>query len=296
MLPVMAQAPAEAKNPLVSVVIPAYLVTPYIATTLDSVLAQTFQDFEIIVVNDGSPDSEQLEKVLEPYRSRIIYLRQENQGPSSARNTGIHKSRGEYIALLDADDLWNPEHLAAQLTVLKTDPSADMIYADARIFGDGPESGRTVMELCPSQGEVTFERLVTRQCVVHICVCLIRRNILFRAGLFDPAFRAAEDADLWLRIVMHGGRICYQKRVLGQYRRRGDSLSADPVPMIESYLNVLAKTALAPNLSATQREVIEEQILRERMQLELEKGKRAFRAGDAAGAMTYLSRANVQRR
>jgi len=84
--------------------------------------------------------------------------------------------------------------------------------------------------------------------------------------------------------------------VLGQYRRRGDSLSADPVPMIQSYLRVLAKTALSPGLSATQRRVVDEQILAERTQLELEKGKRAFLAGDAEAAMTHLSRANGQRR
>jgi len=295
-LPVMNQAQTEAIDPLISVIVPAYLVTPFIAATLDSVLAQTLQNFEIIVVNDGSPDSEQLEKVLEPYWSRITYLRQENQGLASARNTGIRASRGAYIAPLDADDLWHPDHLAAQLAVLEADPTIDMVYADARIFGNAIEAGRTVMELSPSRGTVTFERLVTRECVVHVCVCLIRREILFRVGLFDPELRRTEDIDLWLRIALHGGRIVYQRRVLGQYRRRGDSLSADPVPMIESYVTVLAKTALAPNLSATQREVVEQQILTERTRLELERGKRAFRAGDAQAAMTHLSRANVQRR
>src|ERR1017187_1702587 len=101
--------------PLVSVIIPAYRAAQSIAATLGSVLAQTFKDYEIIVVNDGSPDSEELEKALEPYRDRIIYLRQENQGPGGARNTGILTASGQYVALLDADDIWAPEHLAAQL-------------------------------------------------------------------------------------------------------------------------------------------------------------------------------------
>src|ERR1022692_2860927 len=83
--------------PLVSVIIPAYRAAETIADTLDSVLAKTFKDYEIIVVNDGSPDSEDLEKALEPYRERIIYLRQENQGPGGARNTGIRTARGQYI-------------------------------------------------------------------------------------------------------------------------------------------------------------------------------------------------------
>ena len=164
--------------PLVSVVIPAYRAAESIAATLDSVLAQTFKDYEIIVVNDGSPDSEDLEKALDSYRERIIYLRQENQGPAGARNTGILTARGKYIALLDSDDIWDPEHLGAQLAVLEADKSIDVVYADARIFGDVPEAGRTVMEFCPSAGEVTFERLVTRQCTVHLCVSVCRRESL----------------------------------------------------------------------------------------------------------------------
>ena len=98
--------------PLVSVIVPAYCAAKWISTALDSVLAQTFTDYEITVVNDGSPDTEMLERVLEPYRHHIRYVCQENQGLSGARNTGIRASRSLYIALLDADDIWEPEHLA----------------------------------------------------------------------------------------------------------------------------------------------------------------------------------------
>src|ERR1035438_10871876 len=118
--------------PLVSVIIPAYRAAESIADTLD-LLAQTFKDYEIIVVNDGSPDSEDLEKALEPYRERIIYLRQENEGPGGARNAGIRTARGQYIAPLDADDIGAPEHLAAQLAVLEAHPSIEVGYGDARI-------------------------------------------------------------------------------------------------------------------------------------------------------------------
>lgn len=280
--------------PLVSVIIPAYRAAESIAATLDSVLAQTFKDYEIIVVNDGSPDSEELEKALEPCRDRIIYLRQENQGPGGARNTGILMARGPYVALLDADDMWDPEHLAAQLAVLEADPSIDMVYADARIAGDVPEAGRTVMELCPSAGEVTFERLVTRQCTVHICVSVCRRETLLRAGLFDSAFRGTEDIDMWLRIARLGGRIAYQRRVLGCYRRQAGSLSSDRVSMVEGFLAVLAKAARDPHLTAAQRDVLESQLALERSNLELQKGKNAFLAGDAEAAVSHLRRANAQ--
>jgi len=282
--------------PLVSVIIPAYRAAHLIAATLDSLLAQTFTDYEIILVNDGSPDTETLEKVLAAYRDRILYFRQENQGAAAARNTGIRAARGKYIAPLDADDLWAPEHLEAQLAVLDADPSIDMVYADARIFGDVPEAGKTVMELCPSAGEVTFERLVTRQCTVHLCVSLCRRESLLRAGLFDPALQRGEDIDMWLRLASRGGRIVYQRRVLGSYRRRAGSLSSDRVAMLEAFLTVLAKAASEPQLTAAQREAVAHQCAVERASLDLERGKRAFLAGDAEGAVRHLTQARAQRK
>jgi hypothetical protein len=282
--------------PLVSVIIPAYRAAESIAATLDSVFAQTWQDYEVIVVNDGSPDSEEMEKALEPYRERITYLRQENQGPGGARNTGIRMARGEYVALLDSDDVWDPEHLAAQVAVLEADASVDMVYADARIIGDVPEAGRTVMEFCPSVGEVTFERLVTRECTVHICVSVCRREALLRAGLFDPAFRGTEDIDMWMRIARLGGRIAYQRRVLGCYRRHAGSLSSNRVSMGEGFLAVLAKAERDPGLTAAQRDAVERQVAVEQNKLELHKGRDAFLAGDAAAAVSHLRRANAQQK
>jgi hypothetical protein len=282
--------------PLVSVIVPAYRVTESIAATLDSVLAQTFTDYEIIVVNDGSPDTEELESVLAPYRDRIVYLRQENQGLSGARNTGIRAARGKYIAPLDADDMWDPERLAAQVAVLEAEPPIDLVYADARIFGDLPEAGKTVMDLCPSAGEVTFERLVARQCTVHVCVTVCRREALIRAGLFDPDLRRVEDIDMWLRISRQRHRIVYQRRVLGSYRRRAGSLSSDRVAMLEAFLTVLAKAASEPQLTAAQREAVAHQCAVERASLDLERGKRAFLAGDAEGAVRHLTQARAQRK
>jgi glycosyltransferase involved in cell wall biosynthesis len=282
--------------PLVSVIIPAYRAAQFIAATLDSVLAQTFRDYEIILVNDGSPDSPELEKALEPYRDRIVYLRQENQGPSGARNTGILAARGQYVALLDADDIWAPEHLAAQLAVLEGDPLIAAVYADARIFGDVPEAGKTVMELCPSAGEVTFEGLVTRQCTVHICVSVCRREALLRAGLFDPAFRGTEDIDMWLRLASQGDRIAYQRRILGCYRRHTGSLSSNRVSMLEGFLAVLAKAAGNLRLTAAQREAVERQRVVEGASLELQRGKNALLAGDTEAAISHLARANAQQK
>src|SRR5690348_6033557 len=92
-------------TPLVSVVIPAYNAAAYLPATLDSVLVQSFSNYEIVVVNDGSPDTPELEKALQPYFRKLRYIKQENRGPSSARNTGIRAARGKYVAFLDSDDI-----------------------------------------------------------------------------------------------------------------------------------------------------------------------------------------------
>jgi GT2 family glycosyltransferase len=278
---------------LVSVVIPAYQAARWITAALDSVLAQTLQDYEIIVVNDGSPDTAELEKVLAAYRDRIVYLRQENQGLSGARNAGIRAARGRYVAPLDADDIWEPEFLAAQIALLEAGPSLDVVYADARIFGDVPEAGRTVMEFCPSHGDVTFERVVLGECTVHVCVTVARREALVRAGLFDTAFRRTEDFEMWLRLLHQGGRIGYQRRVLGRYRKHAGSLSADSALMIESVLRVLDKAAAYPNLTPAEGQSIERRRLAEHAKLDLHSGKKALAAGDAAAAISHLTRANA---
>jgi glycosyltransferase involved in cell wall biosynthesis len=283
---------APKKPPLVSVVIPAYEAARYIAATLDSVLGQTFTGYEIIVVNDGSPDTQELEAALAPYRSLITYVLQENQGPAGARNTGIRMARGEYVALLDADDLWDAGYLASQLALLQADPSIDMVYADARMFGGLAEDGYTIMELRPSNGEVTFESLVTRRCTVPICVSLVRRQTLVDAGLFDPAFRGTEDLDMWLRIARRGAHITYQKQVLGSYRRRPGSLSADPARLIEGVMAVLAKAARDPKTTPAEVELIEQQCRLHRARWAVEKGKQAFLAGEDEAAIDYLTKAN----
>src|SRR5881296_1097754 len=117
--------------PVFSVVIPAYNAARHIGEALDSVFAQTFNDYEVIVVNDGSPDTVELEKRLQHHMHRIVYIRQQNMGPGGARNAAIMRSTGEYIAFLDSDDKWLPEHLADMMNVLRGDPTLDLVYADA---------------------------------------------------------------------------------------------------------------------------------------------------------------------
>jgi glycosyltransferase involved in cell wall biosynthesis len=279
-------------SPLVSVIIPAYRAAPYIADTLDSVLTQTFSDYEIILVNDGSPDTEDLERVLEPYRDRIVYIVQENCGQAGARNTGIRAARGEFLAFLDNDDQWEPGFLGFQTGVMQADPSLDVHYCDAIIFGDTPRSGRTVMEFTPSDGDATFERLVTRECTVLNCATLSRREAVLRAGMFEESLRHGEDIDLWLRIARQDGRIGYQRKTLARCRLRGDSVSADVARMIEGYLRVLKEIRSSPDLTPAHAGILDRQLSAENARLNLLKGKEALRSGDARTAVQHLEIAN----
>src|ERR1700727_1775646 len=101
--------------PQVSVIIPCYNTAEFITACLDSVFAQTYSDLETILVNDGSPDTPALEKALQPYKSRIVYIKQENKRAAGARNNAIRHARGKFLAFLDSDDTWLPDHLAAQM-------------------------------------------------------------------------------------------------------------------------------------------------------------------------------------
>ncbi len=176
------------KAPLVSVIIPAYNVAAFISETLGSVLAQTFSDYEIIVINDGSPDTEALEHALEPYRDRIVYLKQENQGAGAARNAGLRVARGEYVAFLDGDDIWLSQLLHEQVALIESEPGFDLVYADAINFGDPFSAGRSSMETNPSSGEVTFEKLLCADCNVVTSAVVARREPIMRIGLFDVTY------------------------------------------------------------------------------------------------------------
>jgi glycosyltransferase involved in cell wall biosynthesis len=277
--------------PAVSIIVPAYNVTKYIAETLDSILAQTFKDYEIIVVNDGSPDTEDLERVLSPYMNQIVYIKQRNKGLSGARNTAIQAARGELIALLDADDKWMPDYLEVHYQMMKEDPTIDVVYSDAIIFGEALDFGQRYMDICPSDGEVTFESVATQRCNVMVSAT-IRRETVIKAGMFDETLRSAEDFDLWLRILKKGGRIVYHNQPLVFYRRRPGSLSSNPLWMSEHGVKVLEKLKRTLSLTEKERQALNEQIARFKANANLFEGKKAFFEGDSKTAIKKLEEAN----
>lgn len=280
-----------ADAPAVSVIVPAYNVAAYIGDALASVFAQTFTAFEVIVINDGSPDTADLERVLEPYRESIIYIKQENRGPSGARNAGIRRAQGQYVALLDADDTWLPQYLSDQIHALTAAPALDLIYADAMLFGEGDTAGQTFMDICPSMGPVTLESLLSQRCVLITSCVIVRRQTLIDAGLFDENYYRSEDFDLWVRLIYTGARLGYQRKVLARHRLRPDSLAGDKTRMHECAIDVYANLARKLKLTPHERELIDTQIAKYQFELALASGKRELRTGNSEQAAALLRRA-----
>ena len=288
----MTQAAGD-RAPAVSVVIPAYNASRYIAETLDSVFAQRFRDFEVIVVNDGSPDTPALEAALAPYRNRIEYLVRENGGPSAARNTAIRRARGSLVAFLDGDDRWLPECLADQVARATEHPSAAVLHADAEVVGDPRCEGLTLQQLNSSEGEVTFLRLIDERCVITTSCSMVRREVLLDVGMFDETLRRSEDFDLWLRIAHRGGRFDSSSVVLAKYRRNGTGTSSDEDVMADAILAVLDKCERTLTLSTQERAAIERARDRQRAIKQLLDGKRAMAEGDYKRAQAALRAANT---
>ena len=285
------EAASSGRTPAVSVVIAAYNSARFIRDALDSLKAQTFSDYEVIVVNDGSDDTDELEQILTSHPLPVIYIAQENKGVSAARNAAIRIGRGEFYAQLDADDQWTPDYLEVQLGILKDCREVTLVYPNATIIGEGVTCGLEFMKVTPSEGEVNFESLVRQKCVVMTCVTA-RMSAIREAGMFDEAIRSCEDFDLWLRIVKNGGRIVYHRDRLVLYRRHEGSLSSDRAWMARNLVRVFEKCAATFELTTAERGVLNEQINDQRAMLNLFEGKHALTAGKTSAALTSFEKAN----
>jgi glycosyltransferase involved in cell wall biosynthesis len=199
-------------TPAVTAVIPLYQTERYIAEALDSVLAQTFQDWEAIVVDDGSHDcGPDIARRYALRDERIRVVRQENRGLAGARNTGIRHARGSFIALLDADDLWMPEKLARHVEHLRTSAEVGVSYAGSRFIDD---SGRPMrLSQRPRLDGITAAEILCRNPVGNGSAAVLRREALDdvafvidapegpRICWFDESFRQSEDIEMWVRIA-----------------------------------------------------------------------------------------------
>ena len=275
-------------------IIPSYNTAPLIAKCLDSVFAQTFSNFEIevVVVNDGSPDTPQLEQALQPYRARITYLHQENKGAAGARNTAIANARGEFLAFLDSDDSWLPDHLASQMDLFKDEPALDLVYSDAHLIRDSGHP-KTFMEKCPSEGSATFEALVVESCQIPISTVVVRKAAIVKTGGFDENLRRCDDYDMWLRTAFSGARIAYSRKVQARlFLGRVDSLGGSQSKMTEACWKILEKTAQTLPLNEAQKKTVLDRVAEYKARYQLEQGKVQLHERNPEKARELFAEAN----
>lgn len=278
------------KDPLVSIIIPAYNAAEFMGETLESVFAQTYKNWEVIVVNDGSSDTARLEQVLKRYPSNLIYIKQENQGAAVARNTGLRAANGEFVAFLDADDRWLPSFLEKQINLLKSN-NADVVFADAMLFGDSRLDGRTFMQLNPLGGDVTAENLLAVKVTILTSTVLARKEVIFDVGLFDVSLRRGQDFDLWLRLAKYGARFANSRDVLAHHRIVEDSLSGGTISQLKRTLSVLEAVKARADLTDAEQSALQLNMNRTLRELALEDGKEKLLNRDFNGARQSFSEA-----
>lgn len=207
--------------PEVSVIIPVYNAEKYIKRTIDSVLNQTYNDFEIIVIDDGSTDNSK--KILDEYKDKVRYFYQNNSGVSSARNNAIKLSSGKYIALLDQDDLWYPQKLEIQINYLKEHPDTALLYSDCNYIDENDNINFRLFEKNKSyQGNVFKELIIDN--FIPIPTVLIKKEVLEKVGLFLENYTFAEEHELYIRIAKDH-KIGYIDEPLAGYRVHDSNLS-----------------------------------------------------------------------
>jgi glycosyltransferase involved in cell wall biosynthesis len=240
----------------VDVIIPAFNAAHYLPTAIESVVSQTFDDWRILLVDDGSTDNtaEVVAPFLDRLGSKISYIKQNNRGLPAARNTAIRASTAEFLALLDADDVWLPCRLAESLKTLADRPQAGLAYG--LVTNIDPE-GRlgTTFEGNRRYAEGHIAPYIYMRKVELPCPTMtFRRKCVDEVGLFDETMRATEDRDLWLRIALRY-EVAFVPKVIAHYRTSPGSMSTDPNRMLKAQLQFIKKHYGAPGCGIIARQI-----------------------------------------
>jgi len=266
--------------PTFTIVVPAYNASEFVTATLESALNQTFSDFEVIVVDDGSTD-ETAARVQEFVRrdSRIRLIHQSNGGIAAARNAALADGTGEFFALLDSDDIWFPDCLAQLLDVLRRRPEIDVLSANCLNMG-GREDGKPLRPVGQDRViDLTLLDLIRFEDSVCI-LSAFRRTLVDAIGSFDSALGSSEDYDYWLRAAAAGFGISFSPTPLGQYRRRPDSVSANLRVMIASIEQCLHKLRASCEDRPEITEAIDRKLVALKQRVLLESAKQALARRD----------------
>jgi glycosyltransferase involved in cell wall biosynthesis len=222
--------------PTLSIVIPAYNVAPFIQAAVISALAQTFEDHEVVVVDDGSTDDTSL--VLEEIRRtcndpRLRIVRQQNGGLSAARNTGIRHSRGKFIGFLDADDIWLPQKAEMQIRAMECDPTIGISFSHSEYMTeDGRRTGRILLA---KKARPSLHDMIRRNQIGNGSSPIVRRECFDAVGRFRTNLRSSEDYEMWCRILwLTSYRAELVAEPLTLYRLRENSLSFNSAQFVEN--------------------------------------------------------------
>jgi glycosyltransferase involved in cell wall biosynthesis len=227
-----------AAHPVVSIVTPAYNSAEYIAETIESVLRQTWSDFELLIVDDGSTDDTlDIARAVAVNDGRVKIFSSQHGGPAVARNAGLQHASGEFFALLDSDDVWDPTYLSEQLMWLRRQPEISIVSANV-ISRGGPLDGTPFWPLTSGTHELRTHEPIAQEYSVSV-FAVFRRAVVERIGGFDPTFTGNEDYEFWLRAMNAGFRVLQNRKVLGRYRRRPGSVSSDDIRMLNGIIAVL---------------------------------------------------------
>ncbi len=219
-----------ARKVRVSVVIPTYNCAPYIGRAVKSAIDQTYQDWEIIVIDDGSTDNTC--QVLAPYLDLIQYIYQENQGAAIARNHGCELAKGEFLAFLDADDFFMPEKLQKQVACFDADPTLDLVQTGWLMVGKKDE-GIYGVQPWQSTPKLDLETLILYKSV-FLSAIMMRRKLWEHLGGFDPRFSTTEDLDFVLRLALKGCKSVWLQEVLTCYRQHDNNLMSSGSQIIKN--------------------------------------------------------------
>jgi len=274
--------------PAVTVVMPAYNVAPYIGEAIQSVLAQSFADLELLVIDDGSTDdSRAIAEQYARHDRRVRVLRKPNGGISSARNLGLQAASGALIAILDSDDVWLPGYLETQVAILDAQPAIHIVTANAWFLGSRLD-GLPARPWPDTRPAPDLLQMLADEEAIFI-MCIFRRTVYETIGGFDESLRTNEDYDYWLRAAVAGFRFHRNDAPLGRYRRRDDSLSASEVRMVGGILRVFEKLRPALLDRPVELAILDRQVVRfetGRLTAEI---RHALENGDRAAARTHLA-------
>ena len=217
--------------PAISIIVPAYGVTTMLADALDSLIAQDRSDWEAIVIDDG--DARVADHVA-PYTAdpRIHFVQTDNAGLATARNRAMTHARAPLIALLDGDDIYEPDYVSTMIAAISGSPRFGLVSCDATYFG-ADRVGERFSAYCPQVVPATLDAVIRRRFNIFIAATM-RREAIEAIGGFDTSLRSAEDLDAWLRILEAGWELGYVPRPLARYRRRPGQMSSNVGVMLQS--------------------------------------------------------------